>query len=236
MKEEIESAGGMFKVGIYDLDIDVFDIIGRGKTFVEGIEKIDWYDDVFPFDSETIKEFKGLVEYLESQGFEPTYLAQDQEKRKPQLHFKAQFFGSFHGLTSMLDVPGWEQLIREYLLVRAKALESDVFISVKDLSSEYSEEALEMIDDWYSSLSPEQHENMIFYLTVGSHNQDYRSKIQDGEVTYVVSHIYSIIAYIDFIGLMGRTTWVGSVEEMEELLPRFSGFWYKIGRYIKNAL
>lgn len=236
MKEEIESAGGMFKVGIYDLDIDVFDIIGRGKTFVEGIEKIDWYDDVFPFDSETIKEFKGLVEYLESQGFEPTYLAQDQEKRKPQLHFKAQFFGSFHGLTSMLDVPGWGQLIREYLLVRAKALESDVFISVKDLSSEYSEEALEMIDDWYSSLSPEQHENMIFYLTVGSHNQDYRSKIQDGEVTYIVSHIYSIIAYIDFIGLMGRTTWVVSVEEMEELLPRFSGFWYKIGRYIKNAL
>jgi hypothetical protein len=54
---------------------------------------------------------------------------------------------------------------------------------------------------------------------VGSHNQYYRSKIQDGEVTYVVSHLDAMIGYIDFVGLMGRTTWVESIEEMEELMP-----------------
>jgi hypothetical protein len=236
MRKQIESAGGMFKVGVYNLDLDVFDIVGRGKAFVEGIEKIDWYDTVFPFNSSTIKEFKDLVEYLESQGFEPSYLAQDQEKRKPKLHFKAQFFGSFQALSSLLEVPGWGQLIREYILARAKALESDVYVGVKDLRAEYSEETQTMVEKWYHSLSPEQHENMIFYLTVGSHNQDYRSKIQDGEVIYVVSHLNALISYLDFIGLMGRTTWVESIEQLEELLPRFSGFMYNIGRYIKNAL
>jgi hypothetical protein len=203
---------------------------------VEGIEKIDWYNKVFPFDSATIEEFEGLVDYLESQGFEPSYLAQDQKKRKPKLHFKAQFFGSFQALSSLLELPEWGQLIREYILARAQALEREGYVSVKDLRSEYSEEIHSMVEEWYHSLTPEQHENMIFYLTVGSHNQDYRSKIQDGEVIYVVSHLDSMIAYLDFIGLMGRTTWVDTIEEMEELLPRFTGFMYNIGRYIKNAL
>ncbi|MGD9346051.1 MAG: hypothetical protein PVH84_09335 [Candidatus Aminicenantes bacterium] len=236
MREEIEAAGGMFKAGVYNLDIDVFDMVGRGKALVEGIGKIDWYEKVFPFDAAAIEEFKGLVEHLESQGFEPSYLAQDEEKRMPKLHFKAQFFASFQALSSLLEVPGWGQLIREYILVRAKALEREGYVSVKELRAELSEEIRAIVEKWYDSLTPEQHKNMIFYLTVGSHNQDYRSKIQDGEVTYVISHLASMIAYLDFIGLMGRTTWVESIEEMEELLPRFSGFWYKIGRYIKNAL
>ncbi len=236
MREEIESAGGMFKVGVYNLDIDVFDIVGRAKTFVEGIKNIDWYDEVFPFDSATIEEIKDLAEYLESQGFEPSYLAQDKEKRKPKLHSKAQFFGSFQALSSLLEIDGWGKLIREDVLIKAKALMSDTYIGVKDLRSQVSEDRHAMVEKWYTSLTPEQHEKMIFYLTVGSHNQDYRSKIQDGEVTYVVSHLNALIGYLDFVGLIGRTTWVDSVEEMEELLPRYTGFMYNIGRYIKNAL
>ena len=235
MREEIESAGGMFKVGVYNLDIDVFDIVGLAKTFVEGIKNIDWYDEVFPFDSATIEEIKDLAEYLESQGFEPSYLAQDKEKRKPKLHSKAQFFGSFQALSSLLEIDGWGKLIREDVLIKAKALMSDTYIGVKDLRSQVSEDRHAMVEKWYTSLTPEQHEKMIFYLTVGSHNQDYRSKIQDGEVTYVVSHLNALIGYLDFVGLIGRTTWVDSVEEMEELLPRYTGFMYNIGRDIKNA-
>jgi hypothetical protein len=234
--DEIESVGGMFKVGVYNLDIDVFDVVGRAKTFVEGIEKIDWYDEIFPFDSTAIEEIRDLTRYLESQGFEPKYLAQDQEKRKPKLHFKAQFFGSFQALSSLLEIDGWGRLIREDVLAKAKALESDTYVGVKDLGSQIREDRQKIVEEWYSSLTPEQHEKMIFYLTVGSHNQDYRSKIQDGEVIYVVSHLNSLIGYLDFIGLIGRTTWVETIEEMEELLPRFTGFMYNIGRYIKNAL
>lgn len=185
---------------------------------------------------EKLKEFKDLADYLESQGFEPKYLAQDQEKRKPKLHFKIQFFGSFQALSSLLEIDGWGQLIRENALARAKALESDTYIGVEDIRAEQREKTQTIVEEWYSSLTSEQYEKMIFYLTVGSHNQDYRSKIQDGEVTYVVSHLNSLISYIDFIGLMGRTTWVDSIEQLEELMPRFTGFMYNIGRYIKNAL
>jgi hypothetical protein len=45
-----------------------------------------------------------------------------------------------------------------------------------------------------------------------------------------------LIGYLDFIGLIGRTTWMDSIEQLEELMPRFTGFMYNIGRYIKNAL
>lgn len=188
------------------------------------------------FFREKLKEFKDLADYLESQGFEPKYLAQDQEKRKPKLHFKTQFFGSFQALSSLLEVSGWGQLIRENILAKAKVLESDRNIGIKEVQAEISKKNQTIVEEWYSSLSPEQHEKIIFYLTVGSHNQDYRSKIQDGEVIYVVSHLNSLIGYLDFIGLIGRTTWVDTIEEMEELLPRYTGFMYNIGRYIRNAL
>jgi len=236
MREQIESTGGMFRVGVYNLDVDVYDIVARGRAFVEGIEKIDWYDEIFPFDSAAIEEIMSLTEYLESQGFEPKYLAQDQEKRKPKLHAKIQFFGSFQALSSLFQIDGWGQLIRENVLTRAKALESDTYIGVKDIRAESQEKNQALVEEWYSSLTSEQHEKMIFYLSVGSHNQDYRSKIQDGEVTYVVSHINSLISYIDFMSLMGQTTWVETIEELEELIPRYTGFMYNIGRYIKNAL
>lgn len=163
-------------------------------------------------------------------------MAQDQEKRKPKLHFKTQFFGSFQALTSLLEVEGWGQLIREDALEKAKALSRETYVGVKNVQGEFRKKNQAIVKEWYSSLNPDQRQKMIFYLTVGSHNQDYRSKIQDGEVLYVVSHINSLIAYLDFIGLMGRTTWVETTEEMEELLPRFTGFMYNIGRYIKNAL
>ena len=84
--------------------------------------------------------------------------------------------------------------------------------------------------------TPEEMESNIFYLSAGTFNQDYRGKRMDGEALVVVSSSSAMAAYLDFFNLMGLTTWVGTVEQVQELMPRFGGFWYKIGRYIKKAL
>jgi hypothetical protein len=45
-----------------------------------------------------------------------------------------------------------------------------------------------------------------------------------------------MIAYLDFVALMGQTTWVEDGEQLEELLPRHKGFKRWLGRYLSIAL
>jgi len=126
--------------------------------------------------------------------------------------------------------------VRDYASGRAEQVVSQTYVDAKKLRAKLSENARPLLQSWWDSLSSEEREQIMFYWTLGSHNQDYRSKIQDGEVLVLVTGIQTMISYLDFFALMSLTTWVESVEEVEELLPRFGGFWYKIARYMKNAL
>jgi hypothetical protein len=117
-----------------------------------------------------------------------------------------------------------------------QAASGDQYIDVKAARAAM-EEDLELLGErWWSELSPAERERVIQYLLTGSQNQDYRGKIMDGEVTFVVSHMGAILGYMDFVGLMTQTTWLETTEEMEPLLPTQSDRWRRIGRFIRNAL
>ena len=75
----------------------------------------------------------------------------------------------------------------------------------------------------------------MFYLTVGSQNQIYRSSIMDGEVTVLVAGIRSMTAYLDFVTTLMLTTWVDTPEELDALLPHKSGRARWVGRHLRNA-
>ena len=79
-------------------------------------------------------------------------------------------------------------------------------------------------------------ENAILYLTVGSHNQDLRSQILDGEVLFVTSEFDSLLGFLDFFALLGTTTWVEHVAWLELMLPRYEGFWFRMGQWFRVAI
>jgi hypothetical protein len=58
----------------------------------------------------------------------------------------------------------------------------------------------------------------------------------DGEVLFVVSQDAAMLAYFDFVYLMGLTTWVETVDQVNALLPPHSGVRRWIGRHLRNAL
>jgi hypothetical protein len=76
----------------------------------------------------------------------------------------------------------------------------------------------------------------MYYLSIGSQNQDYRGTIMDGEVAAVISGYYSLIGVIDLFFMSATTTWVDNLEELHELLPPESGWRRWLGRYIQKAL
>jgi hypothetical protein len=62
-------------------------------------------------------------------------------------------------------------------------------------------------------------ENSIYYLTVGSKNQNPRSAFLDGETSLVVAGPWALFGYSDFILLTAATTWVENAAELKELIP-----------------
>jgi hypothetical protein len=59
----------------------------------------------------------------------------------------------------------------------------------------------------------------VFFLQIGSPNQDYRSMVLDGEAAVLVSGWTSLYAVPDFVLLTGLTTWPDTQGELDRLLP-----------------
>jgi hypothetical protein len=80
---------------------------------------------------------------------------------------------------------------------------------------------------YWQSLSEEERQRAIYYLTVGSQNQNYRSMIMDGEATCVVAGYDSLVAMLDFFFISGLTTWIDEPETLKKYLPAQKG-WRKL--------
>ena len=237
MAEEIEHAGGVFKTGVYNLDIDVGDQIAHAREVQEGIADNPWLAGIMPFDESVEGVLTELTDYLKSRGYEPAYLVSDVENRKPKLHLKTQFFASQEALDGMVSVEGWRQLILNYFIARAEQTDHrGDYVDSKALRAALSDDVRRVNTRIAEMNTSEDIDRMVLYLTVGSHNQNYRGKFMDAEVLYVVGQRGAMLAYLDFLGMMCMTTWVESVEELNELMPRYGGFKEWLGRWLKDAL
>lgn len=235
--DEIEAAGGLFRTGIYNMQVETGDMITKGKMFRENVQDDPFIHRVFPFDPSVYRVIGEITDELEARGYEPRYLVSDVEDRLPKLHLKSQFFASKDALDTMVPLPGWRDLVRDYVLARAEqySRSGDEDVGVKSLREALSGAAVELGRQWRSALTPEVARKSMFYMATGSHNQNYRSTIMDAEVTVLVSRVGALASYLDFVGLMLQTTWVDDFEQLDELLPHYSGKWRWIGRHVRNA-
>jgi hypothetical protein len=237
LSPEIEAAGGAFRTGIYARDIDVGDIPGKARAFSAGVDQVDFFRDEFPFAPSVYETIARTEQLLREEGFEATYLTEDVEKRKPKLHLKTQFFASDPAISTLVPLPAWEPLVRDYLIARAEQTRArERHVDAKELRAALTENVGPLVESWDERSSAHERDRAMFYLVIGSHNQDYRGKIMDGEVLFVVSQDAAMLAYFDFVYLMGLTTWVETVDQVNALLPPHSGVRRWIGRHLRNAL
>jgi hypothetical protein len=237
LQDEIEDAGGMLRVGIYDADHDVGDALQDIREFKSGVAQSEDYRKLFPFDQSVFDMIASFEDSLLASGYEPVYLSEDVEPRKPKLHLKAQFIASPEVLQSLVPLKEWEPAIYRYMKARADQTRGrETSVDAKSLRRKIAEEARPLAERWYQSTTPKQREKAFIYLTVGSHNMDYRGKFMDGEVSVIVAGEDALIAYLDFASIVAKTTWVKSIEQLDEMLPTQRGFNRTLARFIRNAL
>ena len=231
--QEVEAAGGSFHAGIYNHDVAAGDHARSLRVLSERLPTNPFLREGFPFQDDVLASFAALADTLEARGYSARYLAVDAFERKPKLHLKVQFMATRDVIPTLASRPEWGELVRDWILTYAKEVQTHgAEVDARAIQDAARQESRVLIEKWWNSLSEDQRQHMALYMNIGSHNQNYRSLIMDGEVTAVVSGVSALVAYIDFARVMGLSTWVTTVEELEKLLPKPTG----IGRWMRNAI
>lgn len=242
LREEFEAVGGMLKVGIYDRQSPLGDL-SEFEEFREHIREYPFLQTIFPFRPEVYRVLNESEQELRAEGYQPTYLTEDIDARRPKLHLKLNVLFS-QEVREFLAFPGWETIIRAYLAYYYKFVAEDKshdvdeqdLLEVKDLPETLRQTFLQTLETYADTLPADARQRAMVYLMIGSQNMDYRGMTMDGEVMTLVSSRHSLAAVIDLFFISGLTTWVDDRETLDELLPPASGWKRSFGRYIMKAL
>ncbi len=234
-KDEIAFSGGMLKTGIYNPNVDVDDIRGKVRIINKNFKKYKFLRDLYHFDPSVYAVLADTVSMFKNYSIKR--LIKEKEIRRPKLHSKAQFFTSSQGWEKLLVKPGWAEVIRLYILQETEHTRNEqAYYDVKKAANDLIKTATPMILDFYSALTPEEQDQAVYYLTVGSQNEDYRGVMLDGEALFVVSGFGSLYGLIDFASIMGLCDWMDSIEQLNKVIPPPEEWGRRLARAIKIAL
>jgi len=237
---ELEAAGGLFKAGLYDMDMDVENIPERARAFSDGLRATTWLRELLPAGPELMAVFDNADQiFAEAVGErELEYVSDElQGVRRPMLHLKTNFFMNGEVLNVLLQSPAFAELAREFAVQMSLAkVYRREYRDVRETNLALREQFREMVFGLREEHGPEVVERALAYFIVGSSNQDYRSMIMDGEVAVVLAHRAAMNGFFDSIGIAGSATYLDSVDELNQYLPYITGMKWKLSRWIKVSL
>jgi hypothetical protein len=148
----------------------------------------------------------------------------------PKLHMKAHFFATAQGWDPLMADPETEEFLLAYLRQRAHQVTQEG----EDRDLRMLQEALDPYADrlfqaWSRDTGPTEKEKAAWFLLVGSHNQNFRSAMLDGEVVVTVAGREAFIGLADFMLVLGLSQWIENPEDLNPHFPSQSGFMKGVG-------
>ncbi len=222
LEAPIGAAGGLLKVGMYKPKVSVGDVPGRTRQVAATLRANRWFRELDGF-AEDEKGLDLLADSLEQEGFKARYL-ESEGVDYPKLHMKAQLFVTAEGWNP-LRVPESQAFLLAYLRQRAVQLstpghERDLRLQQEALAPASRAVAMAVM----RGTTPADRERAAYYLLVGSHNQNFRSAILDGEVLVAVSGQEALVALADFTEIEGLSEWIDTPQQLEPHFPSTNAF------------
>jgi hypothetical protein len=191
-----------------------------------------WLMDEFPMPPVLPSFLDKVANGLEAQGFTPQFLAKGTREGRPKMHRKTQLFATRRALQAIAEWPALLDGLRRYIDEGARGQADPASLLEQGSPLGPAGPVLSaLIED-----PPPGAEDALYFLTVGSKNQDARGAMLDGENSYVVVGPWSLVYYPDFMGLMTNTTWIERQEQLEELISVEEAKARKLGRMIRKVL
>ena len=247
MAAEIARQGGSLNLGIYAVDKDVGDLHGRIQLFYDKVMTNPFILDFFDvaeggaqrrraLEKRFARRTSQILARLKDAGFEPGYVTEDIADRKPKLHLKAQLFLS-RGAEEVLKKMDWPALMDAFITQAMKQVhDRHHYVSAKEAWAVNERIWDKQLDAILARMTPAERSAVIAFLSVGSHNMDYRGLMMDGEVLYVTAGRGVLPGMLDLVFLLGISDWVNDAHQLDTLLPPYPEWKRKVGRFMKYAL
>jgi len=142
-------------------------------------------------------------------------------------------------IAALVRRPGWDRVLARSM--EAQATQSASFAEqlgyvTPDVDTLAARSTDTLLRGWEADIPEAERKRVSFYFTLGTHNQDPRGMMLDGEATFVVSGLPAAAGLVDLYYLMARTTWVNSKPELDRLLPEPTDFWRRMAKLARAAL
>jgi hypothetical protein len=236
--------GGELNVGLYTRKSDVSDM----RALLEGLLEANASSACAPagirLHPEVLRALKAEYDTLRTSYPGPVHPIPEEGEGKPQIHMKAQFYASKEAL-GILARPEWGPILSRYLAVRRRqtvAPES----GLEDLSPSLFIEGCNAdgvpahiqaaYRDSIRTIDPAAAERIFYLATVGSHNQDRRSMLFDGETLVALAGPGALLTAIDFATLIRTATWPSSAAELDAQFPASSRLTMSLRRKLRNQI
>jgi hypothetical protein len=237
LAQRFDDAGGLLRVGIYASEIEVTDIGAKVRAIATTFDQQSWLRELFGFADAGYTSVTELAGILSPVSMVAVTQREFEYDPRPKLHMKANYFASGEAW-SIMTRPEWQDLSWEYAQQRVAQVQSRVeaVASFDEMPDAFVDVGAGMVLDWFARLDPAARERVVFYTIMGSHNQNYRSMVIDGEVAFIISQWPSIIPYLDLISLIGQSRWIEDAAELERLVPADPGWRRRVARWVKVVL
>jgi hypothetical protein len=229
---ELELEGGMLKTGIYNPGIGVQDVIARFAAAYRNGRRTPFLRRLFPVNR--------IVDTLLAHAGDLLSAAPDTIRRvapalvMPKLHLKANFFASREAWDSLVALPEMAPLLETYIgqLLRADPAGFDARAAADSLAAASDH----LVASYRASRSPAERERMMYFLMIGSANQDYRSMLMDGEASVLLSGWSGVVGVIDFSLIASLSVWIDDLDMLDALIPPPSALVRDLARRLRFAL
>jgi hypothetical protein len=230
--DEIAREGGHLRVGLYTRAARSDDTLAALREMSQRLKEHPWLFDEFPMPRTLASFLEKEADQLEAEGFTPQFIAKGTREGRPKMHRKTQLFATRRALRTIADMPALLDGMRQYIEEGASASADPASLLEKGSPLGPAGPVLtSLMED-----PPPGAEDALYFLTVGSKNQDDRGAMLDGENSFVVAGPWSLVYYPDFMGLMANTTWIEKQEQLDALISVEETKARKLGRKIRKVL
>jgi len=244
MVPDLARSGGALHVGLYTRTTDVSDMRSQVEAVLAAAGRGPGMFPRLGLHPECIRALRAEYDTLQSQYAGPVHPFGVEEGGRPKIHMKAQFFASAEGL-GILGRREWGPILARYLALRRRqtlAPDHDLEGITTTLLAEQGAGVVATHDvytahcDSLRAIDPRLGERIVFLATVGSHNQDRRSMLLDGEVLEAISGSGALTMAIDFAFLVSTATWPQSAAELDAQFPETSSTTEQFFHWMRNLI
>jgi hypothetical protein len=229
---ELEAAGGLLKTGVYNPGPNTEDVLARLSSAYRNARRTPFLRRLFPIDPSLDTLLVHAAELLPPPSDVVPQLAPPREV--PKLHLKASFFASRDAWDLLIRRPELTTVLQAYLAQMLRQAPDSA--DAQATASALTEASAAMMASFQASLTEEQRRQLVYYLMVGSANQDYRSMFMDGEASVLLSGWSGVVSLIDFALLMNLSVWIDDLEMLDALVPPPSGFQRGAARWLRPLM